>query len=84
MGVGKLARGGLAGLVVRWASRLRFPWLFGLTMVVFVVNVFVPDALPFADEIVLGLFTVLLGSLRRKKTPGEGGEGKGDPIRRGG
>jgi len=84
MGVGKLARGGLAGLVVRWAGRLRFPWLFGLTMVVFVVNVFVPDALPFADEIILGLFTVLLGSLRRKKTPGGEGEGNGDPVRRGG
>ncbi len=84
MGVGKLARGGLAGLVVRWAGRLRFPWLFGLTTVVFLVNVFVPDALPFADEIILGLFTVLLGSLRRKKTPGEGGEGNGDPNRRGG
>ena len=63
MGVGKLARGGLAGLILRWAGRLRFPYLFGLTMVVFLVNVFVPDALPFADEIVLGLFTVLLGSL---------------------
>ena len=75
MGIGKLARGGLAGLVMRWAGRLRFPWLFGLTMVVFVVNLFVPDALPFADEIVLWLFTVLLGSLRRKKASGEDPEG---------
>jgi hypothetical protein len=79
VGVGKLARGGLAGLIVRWAGRLRFPYLFGLTMVVFVVNVFVPDALPFADEIVLGLFTVLLGSLRRKKSPGEEDDGNRNP-----
>ena len=79
MGVGKVARGGLAGLIVRWAGRLRFPWLFGLTMIVFVVNVFVPDALPFADEIVLGLITVLLGNLRRKKPPGEKDEGTGNP-----
>jgi uncharacterized membrane protein YdfJ with MMPL/SSD domain len=67
VGVGKVARGGLAGIIMRWAARLRFPYLLALTLVVFVVNVFVPDALPFADEIVLGLFSVLLASLRKKK-----------------
>lgn len=72
MGIGKAARGGLAGILVRWASRLRFPWLFALTALVFVVNLFVPDALPFADEILIGLVTVLLGSLRRRgKSAGE-------------
>ena len=70
MGMGKVARGGLAGIIVRWAARLRFPYLLALTLVVFVVNLFVPDALPFADEIVLGLLSVLLASLRKKK-PGE-------------
>jgi hypothetical protein len=74
MGMGKIARGGLAGIILRWAARLRFPYLLALTLVVFVVNLFVPDALPFADEIVLGLFSVLLASLRKKKpaeAPGE-------------
>ena len=70
MGLGKVARGGLAGMVVGWAGRLRFPYLFALTAIVFLVNLFVPDAVPFADEIAIGLFTVLLGSLRRKDEPG--------------
>lgn len=69
MGIGKVARGGVAGILVRWAARLRFPWLFALTALVFVANLFVPDALPFADEILIGLVTVLLGSLRRRGNP---------------
>lgn len=72
MGIGKVARGGVAGILVRWAARLRFPWLFALTALVFVANLFVPDALPFADEILIGLVTVLLGSLRRRGNPPAG------------
>ncbi|KAA0255499.1 MAG: hypothetical protein EDX89_05405 [Acidobacteria bacterium] len=40
---------------------LRFPTLFALLLVVTVVDVFVPDLIPFADEIVLALLTVLFG-----------------------
>ena len=49
-----VARGGLVGLVLRFAGRLRFPYLFALTAIMFVVNLFVPDAVPFADEILMG------------------------------
>jgi len=56
-----------AGPVARWAGRLRFPWLFALTAAVFVVDLIVPDAIPFADEILLGLVTVLLGSWRKRR-----------------
>jgi len=66
MGAGKLARGGLAGFALRWASRLRFPYLFALTALLFVVNLFVPDAIPMADELVMGLIALLLGSLRKR------------------
>jgi hypothetical protein len=37
----------------------------------FVVNVFVPDAFPFVDEILLGLIAVVLGRLKRKKPSAE-------------
>jgi hypothetical protein len=64
--MGILMRGGLAGVFVRWASRLRFPYLFALTAVLFLLNLFIPDVLPLADELVMGLVAVLLGSLRKK------------------
>ncbi|MEJ2514698.1 MAG: hypothetical protein P8080_07055 [Gammaproteobacteria bacterium] len=67
MGIGTMARGGIAGVVLRWASRLRFPYLFAITGVLFVVNLFVPDVVPFADEIIMGLVALLLGSLKKKK-----------------
>lgn len=62
----KLMRGGIAGIFVRWASRLRFPYLFCLTAVLFVLNLFIPDALPLADELLMGLGALLLASLRKK------------------
>jgi len=64
--MGKLMRGGLAGIFLRWASRLRFPYLFLITAVLFVFNLFIPDALPLADELVMGLVAVLLANLRKK------------------
>lgn len=56
--------------LARYAESLRFPWLLLLTSVLFVVNLFVPDALPFVDEIILALVAILLGRLKRK--PGAG------------
>lgn len=40
---------------------LRFPTMFALLLVVTVVDFFVPDLIPFADELVLALLTVLFG-----------------------
>jgi len=64
--MGFLTRGGIAGVIVGWASRLRFPYLFLLTAILFVLNLFIPDVLPLADELIMGLVTVLLASLRKK------------------
>ena len=80
MSIGGMTRGGLAGIFLRWASRLRFPYLFGLTAALFVVNLFVPDAIPMADEIVMGLVALLLGSIRKKKGP-EPDSADGQPRR---
>jgi hypothetical protein len=53
-------------LVTRFATGLRYPTLFKLVGVLFLVDFFVPDLGPFIDEILLGLGTLLLGSLRSR------------------
>jgi hypothetical protein len=50
----------------RFASRLRYPQLFFLTAGLFVIDLVVPDVVPFADEILLGLVTLLLSRLRER------------------
>lgn len=57
----------LPGLVRRYLGRLRFPTLFALTAAVFIVNVLVPDPIPFVDEVLLALVGLLLGSLRERR-----------------
>ena len=53
------------GMIERLVAGLRFPQLFMLAATLLVVDLLIPDLIPFADEILLGLLTVLLGSLRR-------------------
>jgi hypothetical protein len=53
--------------LMKYLSRLRFPYLFIITVVLLVVDLIVPDVIPFFDEILLGLVALLLGSLRKKK-----------------
>ena len=64
------------GWLLAFAARLRFPQLFLLTAAVFILDLLIPDIIPFADEILLGLVTVLLGSARRKNSviPPENGQ----------
>ncbi len=49
-----------------YASGLRFPKLFAITATLFLVDLVVPDVIPFADEILLALITALLGSLKKR------------------
>ena len=64
------------GWLLAFSARLRFPQLFLLTAAVFVLDLLIPDVIPFADEVLLGLVTVLLGSARRKNSviPSENGQ----------
>ncbi len=57
----------IAKLLMRFFSGLRFPWLFVATAVLFVIDLIVPDFVPLADELLLGLTTLLLASWRAKK-----------------
>lgn len=57
----------LMALVIRFASRLRFPTLFAVTATLFVIDMIVPDFIPFADEILLALATLVLGTWQRNR-----------------
>lgn len=64
----------LPGPLIAWLATLRFPALFAVTAFVFLVDLLIPDFIPFADEILLGLGTALLGNLKRKSaTPSRAG-----------
>jgi len=51
--------------LILYASRLRFPKLLLLAGGVFVIDLISPDVIPFADEILLGLITLLLAMLKK-------------------
>ena len=56
----------IRSIVTLFAAGLRYPTLFRLVGLLFVVYFFLPDLVPFVDEILLGLGTLLLGSLRTR------------------
>jgi hypothetical protein len=60
----------IVALLTRFLGGLRYPWLFAITAAVFLVDLVVPDLVPLADELLLGLATLLLAS--RRRTPGDG------------
>jgi hypothetical protein len=50
-----------------FAAGLRFPNLLALTVALFVIDLIVPDAIPFADEILLGLIAAILASIKKRR-----------------
>lgn len=63
----------LTGPLVAWVGRLRFPWLLGLTVLLFAADLVIPDIIPFADEILLGLIAALLAALKKRPDSGKPG-----------
>lgn len=57
--------------VLRWFGRLSYPKLFLTAAVLFLVDAVVPDFIPFADELLLGLGTLLLANWKKSK-PADG------------
>jgi hypothetical protein len=53
---------------MRYASNLRFPKLLAITSGLFVIDLFFPDVVPFVDEILLGLISLLLASLKKGRS----------------
>lgn len=61
----------LLGFALRYLARLRFPYLVAITGTLFVLDLIVPDFIPFADELLLGLITLLLSMLKKPQAPGD-------------
>jgi hypothetical protein len=53
--------------LLKYADRLKFRQLFLLTAALFVIDLLIPDVIPFVDEFLLGLLTLLFGSWRKAK-----------------
>ncbi len=54
---------------LKWASTLRHPTLFKIIALLLLLSVVWPDPLPFLDELILGLSTVLLASWKNRPQP---------------
>lgn len=57
-------RGGLGDLVASFARRFRYPQLLAAAAGLLVVDLLIPDPIPFLDEALLALVTVILAQLR--------------------
>ena len=62
-------RNALTAWLTRYAAGLRFPQLFLIVLGLFVLDLLIPDALPFVDEILLALITAWLATVKSKKDP---------------
>lgn len=51
----------------RFGSGLGFPKLFLLLTGLFILDLFVPDPIPFIDEAILGLLAVAVGMWRERR-----------------
>jgi len=62
-----LPQNAILTLVSGFFGRLRFPQLFALMGVLFLLDLLVPDLIPFVDEMMLGMATLLFGSWKRDR-----------------
>lgn len=62
--------------VVRFFGRLSYPRLFAVTAALFLVDLAVPDVIPFADELLLALGTLLLANWKDRRKPDDAIEGE--------
>ncbi|RPH97474.1 MAG: hypothetical protein EHM68_08210 [Lysobacterales bacterium] len=58
---------GIKARLLGYLESLRFPWLLLVTLMLFLLNLVIPDALPFVDEILLALVAALLARFKRKQ-----------------
>lgn len=60
-------RNPLLAPLLGFLSRLEHPTLFKLTAALFFVDLVVPDFVPFADELLLALGTLVLGNWKKRR-----------------
>jgi len=56
------------------ANQLRFRNLFFLVMSLFLVDLLVPDFIPFIDEIILGLMAIILANWKKERNQDKEGK----------
>ena len=59
---------------------LRFPGLFALLAAVFVLDLLIPDFIPFVDEIILAILTMIFGLWKERRTTTRAAEAGGPPL----
>jgi hypothetical protein len=71
-----LNRATLITAFLGYAAKLRFRQLFFIAGGLFLLDLLVPDLIPFADEILLGLLTLLFGAWKKgaAELPSSSGE----------
>ena len=52
--------------LLQYAAKLRYPKLLALAVGLFILDLLVPDLIPWVDEILLGLVSLLLAGLKRR------------------
>ena len=57
----------LVAPILGFLGRLSFPRLFVIAAALWAVDMVVPDFIPFVDELLLGIGTLLLASFRKRK-----------------
>ncbi|MFO0688127.1 MAG: DUF6116 family protein [Myxococcota bacterium] len=78
--MGWLRRIALA-LLGRYGARLRYPHLLLLAGAAFALDLVLPDGLPFLDELVLGLMTLLFATWRNGRAEDRGSDRMPDARR---
>jgi len=61
----------LVTAVTERLSRLRFPTLFLALTGIFLIDLLIPDFIPFVDELLLGIATLIVGNLTRRRNGAE-------------
>ena len=60
-----LSKTPLIAAILQFAGGLRFRQLFFITAALFLVNLVIPDPIPFFDELILGLLALLFASWKK-------------------
>lgn len=57
----------LVASFLAFADKLKFKNLFLMVIILFLVNLVIPDFIPFIDEIILGLLAIILAQLKKER-----------------
>lgn len=60
-----LSKTPLIAAILQFAGGLRFRQLFLVTAALFLLNLIIPDPIPFLDEVILGMLALLFASWKR-------------------